>query len=131
MADYPSWIYYPTRSRPPGWVAPFLAIVADVRHLVDSGHVAGLTSNKVLASPAPGLAKLGYTVELDQTREGRIRRPVLFGEQGREHVAYHVDAVHDELGVVVEVEAGRGARGNAVYPDLGRSSSLFMPVIWP
>jgi hypothetical protein len=49
---------------------------------------------------------------------------VLFGDQGRERVAYEVDAVHDELGIVLEVEAGRGARGNAVYRDLVRSSLI-------
>jgi hypothetical protein len=32
--------------------------------------------------------------------------------------------VHDELGVVLEVEAGRGARGNAVYRDLIRTSLI-------
>jgi hypothetical protein len=32
--------------------------------------------------------------------------------------------VHDELGILVEVEAGRGARGNAVYRDLVRSSLI-------
>jgi hypothetical protein len=32
--------------------------------------------------------------------------------------------VHDGLGIVVEVEAGRGARGNAVYRDLIRSSLI-------
>lgn len=32
--------------------------------------------------------------------------------------------MHDELGVVVEVEAGRGARGNAVYRDLIRTSLI-------
>jgi hypothetical protein len=32
-----------------------------------------------------------------------------------ERIAYEVDAVHDELGIVVEVvEAGRGALGDAV-----------------
>ena len=49
---------------------------------------------------------------------------MLFGERGHERVAYEVDAVHDELGIVVEVEAGRGARGNAVYRDLVRSSLI-------
>ncbi len=39
-------------------------------------------------------------------------------------MAYEVDAVHDALGVVVEVEAGRGARGNAVYRDLVRASLI-------
>jgi hypothetical protein len=41
----------------------------------------------------------------------RIRLPVLFGDGGQERVAYEVDAFHDDLGVVVEIEAGRGARG--------------------
>jgi hypothetical protein len=49
---------------------------------------------------------------------------VLFGERGTELVAYEVDAVHDELGVLVEVEAGRGARGNAVNRDLVRTSLI-------
>jgi hypothetical protein len=35
-----------------------------------------------------------------------------------------VDAFQDDLGVVVEIEAGRGARGNAVYRDLIRASLL-------
>jgi hypothetical protein len=39
-------------------------------------------------------------------------------------VAYEVDAVHDELGIVVEVEAGRGARGNAIYRDIVRASLI-------
>lgn len=49
---------------------------------------------------------------------------MLFGDQGRERVAYEVDAVQDELGILVEVEAARGARGNAVYRDLVRSSLI-------
>jgi hypothetical protein len=49
---------------------------------------------------------------------------VLFGEQGLERVAYEVDAVQDALGIVLEIEAGRGAQSNAVYRDLIRSSLL-------
>jgi len=86
--------------------------------------VDGLTSDKVLAHLRPGLLKLGYEVEGGKHRTEKIRRPVLFGDQGRERVAYEIDAVHDELGILVEVEAGRGARGNAVYRDLVRSSLI-------
>jgi hypothetical protein len=49
---------------------------------------------------------------------------VLFGGNGRERVAYEVDAFHDKLGIAVEVEAGRGARGNAIYRDLIRASLI-------
>jgi hypothetical protein len=36
--------------------------------------------------------------------------------------SYEVDAFHPELGIAMEVEAGRGARGNAVYHDLIQTS---------
>ena len=41
----------------------------------------------------------------------RIGRPVLFGEQGAERVAFEIDAVHDELGVLVEAQAGSALAG--------------------
>ncbi len=71
-----------------------------------------------------GLIALGFTTEQGKRREQRIRRPVLYGPWGRERVAYEVDAVHDELGILLEVEAGRGAQGNAVYRDLIRTSLI-------
>ena len=73
---------------------------------------------------ANGLAALGYHVETGKSAAQKVRRPVLFGENGRELVAYEVDAIHDDLGIVVEIEAGRGARGNAAYRDLIRASLI-------
>jgi hypothetical protein len=78
----------------------------------------------VLSHLAAGLQKFGYQVEAGKSATQKIRRPVLFGENGQERVAYEVDAVHDGLGIVVEVEAGRGARGNAAYRDLIRASLI-------
>jgi hypothetical protein len=124
VSPYPEWIYYPQRSRPPEWAHKFLAVVEHARHSIDSLEVSGLTSDLALAALAPGLLKLGYTVEASKAKVDRIRRPVLFGENGKERVAYEVDAVHDDLGIVVEIEAGRGARGNAVFRDLIRASLL-------
>jgi hypothetical protein len=63
-------------------------------------------------------------VEVGKRAGERVERPVLFGTYGHELVRYDVDAMHDQLGVVVEVEAGRGARGNAVYRDLIRASLI-------
>jgi hypothetical protein len=122
--DYPEWFDYPSRTRPPQWSQEFVAAVAAARPAIDSERVAGLTSDIVLAGLQPFLVPLGYQVEASKKAADQIRRPVLFGENGEERVAYHVDAVHDDLGVVVEIEAGRGARGNAVYRDLIRSSLI-------
>lgn len=121
---YPEWIYYPVSSRPPPWVAEFVGAVSSVRDRIDSEIVDGLNSDSVLVQLRPLLQSLGYVVEASKLKKDRIRRPVLFGSSGRERVSYEVDAVHDALGIVVEIEAGRGARGNAVYRDLVRTSLI-------
>lgn len=122
--QYPEWVYYPVSTRPPDWVSDFVHVVSECRGEIESKTVDHLTSDTVLSFLRPGLLKLGYQVEGGKRKADRIRRPVLFGEYGAERVAYEVDAVHDELGVLLEVEAGRGARGNAVYRDLIRSSLI-------
>ena len=94
------------------------------RSQIESKATSDLTSDRVLGHLRPGLVALGYEVEAGKKKADRIRRPVLFGDQGAARVSYEVDAVHDELGVLVEVEAGRGARGNAIYRDLVRSSLI-------
>ena len=124
IPSYPEWFYYPSHDQPPAWVRDFVAAVTGVRSEIESRSVEGLTSDTVLAFLRPGLVELGYEVESGKHRTEKIRRPVLFGDQGVERVAYEVDAVHDELGIVVEVEAGRGARGNATYRDLIRASLI-------
>src|SRR5271169_6507076 len=120
MDAYPDWFYYPSREQPPDWVGGFVAVVSSCRSEIESRSVSSLKSDRVLGILRPGLVELGYEVESGKHLAERIRRPVLFGDRGQERVAYEVDAVHDELGILVEVEAGRGARGNAVYRDLVR-----------
>jgi hypothetical protein len=124
VADYPDWFYYPSHDQPRDWVTDLVDVIRSSRDSIESRSVESLTSDQVLAFIRPGLQKLGYAVEAGKHKAEKIRRPVLFGEQGTELVAYEVDAVHDELGILVEVEAGRGARGNAVYRDLVRKSLI-------
>lgn len=122
--DYPKWTYFPMSAVPPPWVVEFVAIVDSARAEIDSSKHDGLTSDGVLAALRPGLVKLGYEVESSKRRDDKIRRPVLFGDQGVERVAYEIDGIHDELGVLVEIEAGRGAMSNAIYRDLIRTSLI-------
>jgi hypothetical protein len=87
LSEYPEWIYYPPHVRPPEWVPPFLAAVAAAQVSIDSHAVDSLTSNLVLAQLRPGLEALGFEVETGKQRDQKIRRPVLFGDLGRERVA--------------------------------------------
>jgi hypothetical protein len=124
MSAYPQWFYYPSRNPPPEWVPPFVNVVAQAKPTIGSASVSGLTSDLVLGHLRDGLLGLGFRVEGGKTRSQKIHLPVLFGDNGIERVAYEVDAFHERDGVAVEVEAGRGARGNAVYRDLIRASLL-------
>jgi hypothetical protein len=117
-------MYYPASTRPPEWVTEFVKAVTNSRDKIDSAVVSGLTSDRVLAAVRPALEGLGFVVESGKTKGGKIRRPVLFGESGNEAEAYEIDGYHEALGIVLEIEAGRGARGNAVYRDLVRTSLI-------
>lgn len=133
--SFPHWRYYPTNEQPPEWLRQLVDALATYRDEISTLDGHRPTSNEVLATIAPALASLGYTVETGRERVGKIRRPVLFGENGVPTLTYEVDAAHDTLGIVVEVEAGRGARSNADYRDLVRSSLIvdarFLVLILP
>jgi hypothetical protein len=122
---YPSWSYYPKNTRAPVWVQDVVAVVAAQEGSVSTADAAtGLSSDAVLRLLAPGLQTMGFQVESGKARMGKIVRPVLFGENGMARVSYEVDGFHPGLGIVLEVEAGRGARGNAEYRDLLRTSLI-------
>jgi hypothetical protein len=98
--------------------------VAAIEPTIGTAKVEGLTSDRVLAHLRPGLESLGFRVEGGKTKQQKIHLPVLFGDEGKERVAWEVDAVDDERHIAVEIEAGRGARGNALYRDLIRAALL-------
>jgi hypothetical protein len=122
---YPSWDYFPRNTRPAGWVEPFVAIARAAESRISTvERKTGLDSDGVLQALAPDLRELGFAVESGKKATDRIRRPVLFGSNGRAEVSYEIDAFHEGDGIVVEVEAGRGARGNATYRDIIRASLI-------
>jgi hypothetical protein len=137
--SYPPWSYFPRNVRAPLWAEHFVATVAGVESTISTiKEKTGLTSDDVLRALADDLVELGYAVETGKTAAEKIKRPVLFGEGGVPAVSYEIDAFHDGLGVAVEVEAGRGAAGNADFRDIVRTSlildaeylALLMPVTY-
>ena len=96
----------------------------DAKAKIDTSLVQGEKSDGILASVCPGLVQLGYQVETSKKATDKIERPVLFGDEGKPRVHYQIDAWLPDLGVVVEVEAGRGWMGNAFYRDIIRTSLI-------
>lgn len=138
--EYPRWSYFPRNTRPPDWAEQLVGSVAatELQISTDASLEDGAerrTSDLVLAALRPGMEQLGYVVETGKSASQLIRRPVLFGDNGRAEVSYEIDAFHDGLGIAVEVEAGRGAMSNADYRDIIRMSLLldarFMVLIMP
>lgn len=123
--EYPAWKFYPLNSRPPEWVGEVVNVVnrAEVRISTFDQHT-GLSSDEVLAELRPGLESLGFEVESGKGSRQKVRRTVLFGENGRPEVNYDIDAFNDYLGAAVEVEAGRGAANGADYRDIIRTSLI-------
>jgi hypothetical protein len=117
---YPLWTYFPSRARPPAWVHGVVAAFADAY----DGDEPHMTSDQKLAQLRPALIELGFEVEGGKKAADKLRRPVLFGELGVEERAFEVDAFHTEQSVALEIEAGRGTQGNAIYRDLIQTSLL-------
>jgi hypothetical protein len=63
-------------------------------------------------------------VEVSKKREDKIERPVFFGENGVPTVRYEIDAYNSRWKCGLEVEAGRGWMGNAVYRDLVQAAVM-------
>ena len=110
--------HFPRTSEPPEFVRDIFAIF--VKHENDISTKAGNThdSDRVLAELRDDLMALGYDVESGKKKHQKIHRPVTFGENGISDLKYEIDAFHEGLGVGIEVEAGRGHAGNAIYRDL-------------
>jgi hypothetical protein len=72
----------------------------------------------VLDIVRPRLKNLGFAIESGKRKEGKIHRPVFYGENGIPALNYQIDAYHPQWRCGLEVEAGRAWMGNAVYRDL-------------
>jgi hypothetical protein len=77
-----------------------------------------LASNRVLAEVTKELDEVGFRVEVDKKADEKIKVPVLFGINGKLEKAFEADAYQEEVGFVLEVEAGRGVTNNQFLKDL-------------
>lgn len=111
-----NWQYFPKSAAPTQMVRDVVQVFENIPELDSSTH--DDPSNKVLATVASGLTKLGFKVEIGKRREEKVSVPVLFGLNGRTEKSFDADAHHVESGFVIEVEAGRGVVNNQFLKDL-------------
>lgn len=119
MATQIRYQCFPRTEPPPDFVADVVSVFRQYEaHISTTDLAKGLKSDEVLALLATDLAELGFDVERGKHKEEKIHRPVFYGENGVPTLKYEVDAYHPEWRCGLEVEAGRGWMGNAVYRDL-------------
>ena len=108
------------RTEPPPHFTPDIvaAFRASEAFICTRTLMKGLTSDTVLAVVRPALQLLGFSVEAGKLASDKIKRPVFFGENGEPGLQYEIDAFHPTWRCGLEIEAGRGWMGNAVYRDL-------------
>ena len=119
MATTVRYSTFPRTAPPAPFAAPLVSVFAAHEGEISTvRRKKGLTSDEVLGVLRPDLEALGFEVERSKRKEDKIHRPVFFGENGQPTVQYEVDAYHPAWRCGLEVEAGRGWMGNAVYRDL-------------
>lgn len=92
---YPPWSYYPHDERVPKWVSDIVATGAAIEPSVSTLGSNGLSSDDVRSQFAPGLQDLDFLVEASKAKTDRIRRPLPYGENGKETVSFETDAFHN------------------------------------
>lgn len=112
-----NWQYYPKSDAIPEPLLKVVNIFKRHHETIDSSKHK-LTSNEVLLILKESLQNLGFKVEKGNKLEDRIRVPVLFGRNGQLEKSFQVDAIQEETGTVLEVEAGRAVTNYQFLKDL-------------
>lgn len=120
---YPHFAYYPRWQSAPDWVSALTRVFLGCETALNTATNAN-RSDLVLEVLRPGLNVLGFEVEANKTKAGKLYRPVLFGDNGKPELQYQIDAFQPEQRIALEVEAARSVLGNAIYRDLIQMSLL-------
>jgi len=118
-SNYLRFTSFPRTKPPPDFVREVVQCFQTCSPYISTSFLEkGLSSNEVLAHVAPHLKSLGFEVESGRNKTDKIERPVFYGENGIPALNYQIDAYHAEWRCGLEIEAGRGWMGNAIYRDL-------------
>lgn len=119
-----NWNYYPRSTACPMELRGVIEAFMAVENLIDSETHVKQESNEVLAHVTKDLLEMGFDVETSKKGADKIFVPVLFGTNGKVEKRFDADAWHRDLGIVLEVEAGRALTNNQFLKDLFQASMM-------
>jgi len=112
-----NWQFFPKCTKTPQHIVDMISVFEKNLSKIDSASNK-LKSASVLAVLRDDLEAIGYKVEKDKTRAGKVRIPVLFGRNGKPERSFDADAYNYKCRTVLEVEAGRGVTNFQFLKDL-------------
>ena len=118
------WIFYPKTEPLPEFLRETMKVFESSHSEIDSTNLK-LKSDDVLSILTPGLESIGYQVEKSKKGSDKVRFSVLYGELGKEKLAFEVDGYSKTHKAVVEVEAGRAVLNNQFLKDIFEASMMF------
>jgi hypothetical protein len=119
-----NWNYFPRSTVCPSKLLEVIEAFRTVEKLINSEENEKQESNEVLEKVAVNLLALGFDVETGKKNSQKIFVPVLFGQNGKVEKRFEADAWHKDLGIVLEVEAGRAYVNNQFLKDLFQASMM-------
>lgn len=126
MASDIRFIEYPRTAPPSAFTRDIVESFRAVETRISTRRLKeeGLGSDDVLEEVRPELENIGFRIEGGDHESNPLERPLLFGENGEPGATYRVDGYHERQECILEVEAGRGAKSNAVHRDLIRAMTI-------
>lgn len=106
---------------------PAVRQVVDVfkaKHFLIDSKTHELNSNAVLAEVREPLESVGFQIEKGKSSSEKIKVPVLYGLNGSTSKTFDADGFHSDLGIVLEVEAGRAVVNYQFLKDLFQACAM-------
>ncbi len=111
------WRYYPPHEIPNATLQKVIEVFREKYESIRSDKYR-LKSNEVLHELRPALTAEGFRVESGKGDSEKVKIPVLFGPNGETKKCFDADAYRRDLGIVLEVEAGRAVSNYQFLKDV-------------
>jgi hypothetical protein len=119
-----SWQFFPKSKILPEHLQKVLDVFENNENLISSElHTHG--SNEVLEKLREGFENLNFLIEKSKKSIGKIKVPVLFGQNGKLEKYFDADGYDKANKTVIEVEAGRAVTNYQFLKDLFQACMMY------
>ena len=119
---YPSWEHFPKNTAPEKIAKEIVEVFGANSKKIDSRKAKKrLKSNEILEIISQDLLEIKDMQVEHRDEDGKLKkieRPVLYGEGGKARKSFQPDGYNDQIGLILEVEAGMTIPNNMAYKDL-------------